>query len=102
MPDRYEAGQTKVIQMASAQRGLWKLMLKLPALRGQLQMESAKNKALMGLCDAFDDATTALDQLNRDPRSNAELIKDGKYAVQGADLNAPASWIRQGFPPAPG
>ncbi len=51
-------------------------MLKLPALRGQLQMESAKNKALMGLCDAFDDATTALDQLNRDPRSNAELIKE--------------------------
>jgi hypothetical protein len=76
MPDRYGAGQTKVIQMASAQRGLWKLMLKLPALRGQLQMESAKNKALMGLCDAFDDATTALDQLNRDPRSNAELIKE--------------------------
>jgi hypothetical protein len=62
--------------MASAQRGLWKLMLKLPALRGQLQMESAKNKALMGLCDAFDDATTALDQLNRDPRSNADLIKE--------------------------
>jgi len=51
-------------------------MLKLPALRGQLQMESAKNKALMGLCDAFDDATTALDQLNRDPKSNAELIKE--------------------------
>jgi len=51
-------------------------MLKLPALRGQLQMESAKNKALMGLCDAFDDATTALDQLNRDPRSNADLIKE--------------------------
>ncbi|MBN9135076.1 MAG: hypothetical protein J0I92_03390 [Phyllobacterium sp.] len=62
--------------MASAQRGLWKLMLKLPAMRGQLQMESAKNKALVGLCDAFDDATTALDELNRDPRSNADLIKE--------------------------
>ncbi|WP_288193291.1 hypothetical protein [uncultured Phyllobacterium sp.] len=62
--------------MASAQRGLWKLMLKLPAMRGQLQMESAKNKALMGLCDAFDDATTALDELNRDPRSNAGLIRE--------------------------
>ncbi|MGV2818331.1 hypothetical protein [Phyllobacterium sp.] len=51
-------------------------MLKLPAMRGQLQMESAKNKALVGLCDAFDDATTALDELNRDPRSNADLIKE--------------------------
>ncbi len=51
-------------------------MLKLPAMRGQLQMESAKNKALIGLCDAFDDATTALDELNRDPRSNADLIKE--------------------------
>ncbi|MFJ7355724.1 hypothetical protein ACIQWS_16295 [Phyllobacterium sp. NPDC097923] len=51
-------------------------MLKLPAMREQLQVESAKNKALVGLCDAFDDATTALDELNRDPRSNADLIKE--------------------------
>lgn len=61
-------------------------MLKLPALRGQLQMESAKNKALMGLCDAFDDATTALDQLNRDPRSNAELIKE--YATICSEIES--------------
>lgn len=51
------------------QRGLLKLMLKLPALRGQLQLLSGKNMPLASLCEAYDEAASMLDrQRRRDPQ----------------------------------
>ncbi|MBP1872821.1 hypothetical protein LPJGGPFB_05553 [Ensifer adhaerens] len=54
------------------QRGLLKLMLKLPALRGQLQLLTAKNMPLASLCEAYDEADAMLDrQRRRDPQDTS-------------------------------
>lgn len=48
-----------------ARRGLLKLMLRLPALRGQLQVLCASDASVLGLCGAFDDASTTLERLRK-------------------------------------
>lgn len=50
---------------AAFHRGLLKLMLKLPALRGQLQLISAKNQSLASLCEAYEEASSMLDRQRR-------------------------------------
>jgi hypothetical protein len=47
-------------------RGLMRLMLKVPALRGKLQRLTASNADLFSLCGAFEDASSTLDQLRRE------------------------------------
>ena len=47
-------------------RGLVKLMLKMPALRGRLQMLSATNAGVFSLCGAFEDASSTLDRLRKE------------------------------------
>jgi hypothetical protein len=71
---------------ASEQRGLWKLMLRLPAMRGQLQMLSARNSALMGLCDAFDEASSTLDRLRRNGSNDLKLLAE--YDMLCADIES--------------
>lgn len=47
-------------------------MLKLPALRGQLQLLTAKNMPLASLCEAYDEADAMLDrQRRRDPQDTS-------------------------------
>jgi hypothetical protein len=46
-------------------RGLMKLMLKMPALRGKLQVTSASNADMFSLCGAFEEASSMLDRLRR-------------------------------------
>ena len=46
-------------------RGLAKLMLKLPAFRGRLQMLSIRNDNFLSLCGAFEEASVMLDRLRR-------------------------------------
>jgi hypothetical protein len=60
----------------TAQKGLWRLMLKLPALRGQLQILSAQNPSLLSLCDAFYDASSTLDCLRKDAKADDAMIKE--------------------------
>lgn len=60
----------------TAQKGLWKLMLRLPALRGQLQVLSVRNTSLLTLCDAFQDASSTLDSLRRDPTVDSAIIRE--------------------------
>ncbi|KQX16062.1 MULTISPECIES: hypothetical protein [unclassified Ensifer] len=50
---------------AASQRGLLKLMLRLPALRGQLQLLCAKNQSLASLCEAYEEASSMLDRQRR-------------------------------------
>lgn len=58
------------------QRGLLKLMLKLPALRGQLQLLSVKNMPLASLYEAYDEATSMLDrQRRRDPQDTSMVAE---------------------------
>jgi len=64
------------MENVSAQRGLWKLMLRLPALRGKLQIVSVRNPDLRGLCDAFDDASTMLARLYKEVPINAKMIAE--------------------------
>lgn len=64
------------MEHASAQRGLWKLMLRLPALRGQLQIVSVRNPDLRSLCDAFDDASLTLARLYKEVPLNPKMIAE--------------------------
>lgn len=47
-------------------RGLMKLMLRMPALRGKLQLLCAVNADLLGLCGAFEEASSTLDRLRKE------------------------------------
>ncbi len=49
-------------------------MLKLPAMRGQLQMLSARSSTLVSLCDAFDEASSTLDRLRRNGSTDDKLL----------------------------
>ncbi len=51
----------------TAQRGLWRLMLKLPAIRGKLQILAAKSRSLNELFEAYEEASLALERLMRLP-----------------------------------
>lgn len=60
---------------ATERRGLLKLMLKMPALRGQLQVLGARDAGFLSLCGAFDDASNTLERLQRgDQEKNREII----------------------------
>jgi hypothetical protein len=49
-------------------------MLKLPALRGQLQLLSAKNQSVASLCEAYEEASSMLDrQRRRDPMDHSMI-----------------------------
>ena len=59
---------------AAVQRGLLKLMLKLPALRGQLQLLSVKNLSLSNLCEAYEEASSMLDRQRKlDPLDHSMI-----------------------------
>ncbi|AXA37859.1 hypothetical protein [Rhizobium leguminosarum] len=45
------------------QQGLWKLMLRLPAVRGRLQILIVNNAALGSLCEAYQEASSMLEKL---------------------------------------
>jgi len=60
-------GSGEELPLGSADRGLWRLMLKLPALRGRLQILSAKTSTLASLCEAYEDACVMLQRLRATP-----------------------------------
>ncbi|WP_457580598.1 hypothetical protein [Ensifer canadensis] len=58
------------------QQGLLKLMLKLPALRGPLQLLSVKNMPLASLCEAYDEASSMLDRQRRRDPQDASMVAE--------------------------
>lgn len=59
------------------QKGLLKLMLKMPALRGRLQILSIRNPEVLNLCGAFEEASLMLDRLVRENKpSNRQQIEE--------------------------
>jgi hypothetical protein len=50
----------------AAQLGLWRLMLKLPAIRGRLQMLAARPRRLDDLFEAFEEASRTLERLRKE------------------------------------
>ncbi|HWK65583.1 MAG TPA: hypothetical protein VNS34_11615 [Rhizobiaceae bacterium] len=58
-------------------RGLARLMLKMPALRGQLKLLSARSEEMRNLCGAFDEASSTLERLRRERDDrNADMIAE--------------------------
>lgn len=72
-------------ETAHDRRGLLRLMLKMPALRGTLQILSATNSDLLGLCGAYEDASTALERLRKE-RGNANRAAIAEYEELCTDL----------------
>ena len=66
-------------------RGLVKLMLRLPALRSQLQIVSATNPDMFSLCGAFEDASSTLDRLRKDKTGESQSVL-GEYETLCAEL----------------
>jgi len=54
-----------------AHRGLWRLMLKLPAMRGRLQIAAAQSLPLDDLFEAYEIASTTLDRFQREGEQRA-------------------------------
>jgi hypothetical protein len=50
----------------ASQRGLLRLMLKLPAIRGRLQVLARNSPSLSDLLEAYEEAATMLDRLATD------------------------------------
>jgi len=60
-----------------AQRGLWRLMLKLPAMRGRLQVIASTSRSLHDLFEAYEEASLALARLMRQPGDkNCPMIRE--------------------------
>ena len=58
-------------------RGLRRLMLRLPGLRGKLQLLAAKSVPVGNLLEAYEDASVALNQLRAAPgEDNCPLVKE--------------------------
>ncbi|MCV9965234.1 hypothetical protein OIU34_25480 [Pararhizobium sp. BT-229] len=71
----------------AGQRGLWRLMLKLPALRGRLQILAARTEALTSLCEAYEDASVVLQQLRSNPHTgNPAMV--GEYEMICSEIEA--------------
>jgi hypothetical protein len=69
--------KTMLSEIEHNRRGLVKLMLRLPALRGQLQIVSAKNPCMFSLCGAFEDASSTLDRLRKEKTGeNQSVIRE--------------------------
>ena len=61
----------------AAQRGLWRLMLKLPAMRGRLQLLAAKSSSLDDLFEAYEEASSTLERMAKDrAREECPLVEE--------------------------
>ncbi|KQV40506.1 MULTISPECIES: hypothetical protein [unclassified Rhizobium] len=71
----------------AAQRGLRRLMLKLPEVRGDLKIIAAKRPFLTDLCEAYEDACVKLQRLRITPgNANCPMIEE--YEMIGAEIEA--------------
>lgn len=68
-------------------RGLRRLMLKLPTVRGRLQMIDGKSESLGSLCEAYEDASSTLDRL-RSVVGDANRTMVHEYEIVCAEIEA--------------
>ena len=75
-----------------AHKGLLKLMLRLPALRSQLQTLSGRNDAVQALCEAYEDASCVLERLRKsEGGAQTELLSE--YQTLCMEIEAEVSAI---------
>lgn len=70
-----------------ARRGLWRLMLKLPAMRGRLQILSAKSTVLNELCEAYEEARATADRMSQE-RTEAGASRIAEYETICAEIES--------------
>ncbi|RUM23509.1 hypothetical protein EFQ99_22110 [Rhizobium vallis] len=71
----------------AAQRGLWRLMLKLPAMRGRLQLLAAKSSSLDDLFEAYEEASATLERMSR-ARTRDECPLMEEYETVCAEIES--------------
>ncbi|MFC5755644.1 hypothetical protein [Rhizobium sp. GCM10022189] len=63
-------------QTGTRERGIWRLMLKLPAVRGRLQILAAKPSSFGELFEAYDEACATLDRLLKETATGRSPMID--------------------------
>ena len=53
------------LEDGAGRRGMLKLMMKKPAIRGRLQILAVTDDSILSLCGAFEDAVSTLENLRR-------------------------------------
>ncbi len=71
----------------AAQRGLWRLMLKLPAIRGRLQLIAAHSTHLNGMFEAYEEAYLALQKFQKE-RDNTDCPLIAEYEMLCSDIES--------------
>lgn len=69
-------GSVGQARTGSSERGLWKLMLKLPAVRGRLQIVEKLHPSITNLFEAYEDASSALDRMRKNGSTTPEIIAE--------------------------
>lgn len=82
---------------AAERRGLWRLMLKLPALRGRLQILVVGSESLGNLCEAYEDASVTLERLrNAQGDINEAMVKEYEIVCQEIESDVIGYCLRRG------
>ncbi len=61
---------------SKAKRGLWKLMMRLPALRGEIQILANQHETLHDLCEAYEEATEMLISIRLSQKIDQNLLNE--------------------------
>lgn len=69
----------------AASKGLLRLMIRLPALRGELQIIHGHDDLLKELAEAYEDATQMLSRLRSNPGSERGLIREYESICSGIE-----------------
>ena len=63
------------MEAARNQKGLMKLMLRIPSLRGELQLLSVRDEDVFSLCGAYDDASLTLERLRKSGEDRVVVLE---------------------------
>lgn len=64
------------ILSSKAKQGLWKLMLKLPASRDEIQILATKHETLGDLCEAYEEASEMLHMIRSAESLDRKLLHE--------------------------
>lgn len=77
------------------QLGLLRLMLQLPAVRGQLQLLSASNASVAGLCVAYGEASEMLERQRRLGGRDKDLVAEFESICRGIEEDVLAICLKK-------
>lgn len=71
----------------AAQRGLWRLLIKLPAVRGRLQLIAARSSKLNDIFEAYEEANSALERYYKN-RDGSDCVLIEEYEALCSEIEA--------------